>query len=64
MTYYVFILSPRVKTNILGGPENPYSEWVAKHKKNPDIGSKQTWFASSIWIEQEDAKTFEMEEEV
>jgi len=37
---------------------------VAKHKKNPDIGSKQTWFASSIWIEQEDAKTFEMEEEV
>jgi glutamyl-tRNA synthetase len=48
----------------LGGPETPYSKEMPKHKKNPNVGKKQTWFASSIWIEQEDAKTFEEEEEV
>ncbi|CAG8669026.1 9617_t:CDS:2, partial [Funneliformis mosseae] len=53
-----------VKANILGGPENAYSKEVTKHKKNPDVGNKQTWFSSNIWVEQEDAKTFEIEEEI
>ena len=64
LTCFFIILLFRVKTNILGGPENPYAKEIAKHKKNPDVGIKQTWYASSIWIEQEDAKTFEKEEEV
>ncbi|RIA91589.1 glutamate-tRNA ligase [Glomus cerebriforme] len=53
-----------VKTSILGGPDNSYSKEIAKHKKNPDVGKKQTWFSSSIWIEQDDAKTFEKDEEI
>ncbi|CAI2162654.1 6946_t:CDS:10 [Funneliformis geosporum] len=53
-----------VKANILGGPENAYPKEMAKHKKNPDVGNKQTWFSSNIWVEQEDANTFEIEEEI
>ncbi|GBB83543.1 hypothetical protein RclHR1_10240004 [Rhizophagus clarus] len=53
-----------VKVKILGGPETPYSKEMAKHKKNPSVGNKQTWFSSNILIEQEDAKTFEKEEEI
>ena len=53
-----------MKTNILGEIINSYSKEMTKHRKNPNIGKKQTWFASSIWIEQKDAKAFEEEEEV
>ncbi|KAG9301564.1 hypothetical protein G9A89_003199 [Geosiphon pyriformis] len=53
-----------VKANIIGGPENPYVKDVNKHKKNPDLGTKQTSYFSQIFIEQEDAQTFEIDEEI
>lgn len=37
---------------------------MPKHKKNPDIGEKKTVFTSRILIEQEDAVSFEDNEEV
>ncbi|CAG8547450.1 10520_t:CDS:10, partial [Acaulospora colombiana] len=53
-----------VSFNILGGPESPYSKDLPKHKKNADVGIKKTWFSSSILIDQDDAKTFEIGEEI
>ncbi|CAG8452271.1 842_t:CDS:10 [Ambispora leptoticha] len=53
-----------VKTKILGGPEKPYEKEIPKHKKNPEIGTKRTTFASNVLLEQEDAKTFEIGEEI
>ena len=37
---------------------------LPKHKKNPDVGEKKTVYSSSILIEQEDALSFEDNEEV
>jgi len=37
---------------------------MPKHKKNPDVGEKKTVFSSSILIEQEDALSFDFQEEI
>ena len=37
---------------------------MPKHKKNSDVGEKKTVFSSNILIEQEDAASFEDNEEV
>lgn len=49
---------------IKGGPANPEVKSLPKHKKNPDVGEKTTVFSSSIFVEQEDAVSFEDQEEV
>ena len=58
------LLVNRVKTAILGGPDEPYVKELPKHKKNPDVGIKKTIYSSHILVEQEDAQTFETGEEV
>ncbi|CAG8501542.1 5859_t:CDS:2 [Racocetra fulgida] len=50
--------------SITGGPEVPYTKDLPKHKKNPNVGTKKTWFSSTIFIDQNDAKTFEIDEEI
>ena len=47
-----------------GGPAAPEVKSLPKHKKNPDVGEKKTVFSSNILIEQEDAASFEDNEEV
>lgn len=37
---------------------------MPKHKKNPEVGEKKTVFTSSILVEQEDATSFDDQEEV
>lgn len=37
---------------------------VPKHKKNANVGVKKTTYSSNILIEQEDAASFEDQEEV
>jgi len=37
---------------------------LPKHKKNPEVGEKKTVYASSILIDQDDALSFEDNEEV
>jgi glutamyl-tRNA synthetase len=49
---------------IVGGPTNEIVKKLPKHKKSPDVGDKNTVFSSSLWIEQEDAMSFEDNEEV
>lgn len=54
----------RVPVTITGGPSEPEVKALPKHKKNPDVGEKKTVFSSQIIIEQEDAASFEDQEEV
>lgn len=49
---------------INGGPAGVEVKTLPKHKKNPEVGDKKTVYSSSILIEQEDALSFEDQEEV
>jgi len=53
-----------VPVKIKGGPASPETKVLPKHKKNPEVGEKKTVFTSSILVEQEDAASFEDQEEV
>ncbi|KAG6898290.1 hypothetical protein C0992_000735 [Termitomyces sp. T32_za158] len=53
-----------VPVTIKGGPASPEIKAVPKHKKNAEIGEKKTVYSSSILVEQEDAQSFEDQEEV
>ena len=60
---------PRVRVKIIGGEGKPApgqleSKEVLKHKKNPDVGTKTTYYADEIFVEQADAATFNPDEEV
>lgn len=49
---------------IKGGPSGVEVKSLPKHKKNPDVGEKKTVYSSTILVDQEDAKSFEDQEEV
>lgn len=49
---------------ITGGPATPEVKSLPKHKKNSDVGEKQTVYSSTIFLEQEDAISFDDQEEV
>lgn len=48
----------------VSGTSGPSEKDVPKHKKNPDLGVKTTVFDSTIYVEQQDARTFADGEEV
>jgi glutamyl-tRNA synthetase len=52
-----------VKCKVNGAPSKPVVEDKLKHKKNPDLGMKKTTFSKTILLEQEDASSFELNEE-
>lgn len=56
--------SCRVKVTIKGGPSAPEVKTLPKHKKNPEVGEKKTVFSSNILIQQEDAVSFDDNEEI
>ena len=47
-----------------GGPSSPEIKTLPRHKKNPEVGEKKTVYSSQILIEQEDAASFDDQEEV
>ncbi|KAH9930661.1 glutamate-tRNA ligase [Fomitopsis serialis] len=53
-----------VKVTINGGPSEPEVKTLPKHKKNPEVGEKKTVFSSHILVEQEDALSFDDNEEI
>jgi len=53
-----------VPVTIKGAPASPEVKTLPKHKKNPDVGEKKTVYTSNILVEQEDAQSFEDQEEV
>ncbi|KAG2184829.1 hypothetical protein INT43_000742 [Umbelopsis isabellina] len=53
-----------VKCKVIGAPSKPVIEDKPKHKKNPELGNKQTTFSDIILMEQDDVSTFEVNEEI
>ncbi|POY72872.1 hypothetical protein BMF94_4032 [Rhodotorula taiwanensis] len=58
-----------VRVKIVSGEGKPApgqveSKEVLKHKKNPDVGTKTTFYADEIFVEQADAASFQQDEEV
>lgn len=61
---FLTILRCRVTVTLNGGPAQDETKELPKHKKNPEIGTKKTVFSSSVLVEQEDAASFDENEEV
>ncbi|KAF7724901.1 hypothetical protein EC973_000560 [Apophysomyces ossiformis] len=53
-----------VQCTIQGAPATPDVKELPKHKKNPDVGMKKTTFSNKIVLDQEDAASFEIGEEI
>jgi len=53
-----------VTVTINGAPDEIEFKTLPKHKKNPEIGTKETMYSKNILLEQEDAVSFEDNEEV
>jgi glutamyl-tRNA synthetase len=53
-----------VPVTIKDGPSAPEIKTLPKHKKNSEVGEKKTVYTSTIFLEQEDAASFEDREEV
>ncbi|KAI9199226.1 tRNA synthetases class I, catalytic domain-containing protein [Polychytrium aggregatum] len=52
------------KCQIIDKRFDPHAKELPKHKKNPDVGVKQTVFSPEIYLEWDDAKDLEVGEEV
>ncbi|KAJ1871924.1 glutamate--tRNA ligase [Coemansia sp. RSA 990] len=53
-----------VPATIVSGPAESYIKQVPKHKKNPELGTKQTVFSPLVFVDQADAATFAVNEEI
>jgi glutamyl-tRNA synthetase len=64
ITVYLIPHQRRVPVTIIGGPKAAEVKMLPKHKKNPEVGQKRTVYSSDILIEQDDALSFDDQEEV
>ncbi|KAJ7775194.1 glutamate-tRNA ligase [Mycena metata] len=62
--HWAIVTEKMVPVTITGGPTSPEVKVLPKHKKNADIGEKKTVYTSAILVEQEDALSFEDQEEL
>ncbi|KAF9052843.1 glutamate-tRNA ligase [Panaeolus papilionaceus] len=62
--FWAILKDKPVPVTINGGPASLEIKLLPKHKKNAEVGEKKTVFSSSILLEQEDAVSFEDDEEV
>ncbi|KAJ6618809.1 tRNA synthetases class I, catalytic domain-containing protein [Mycena sp. CBHHK59/15] len=53
-----------VSVTVHGGPTEPCTKLLPKHKKNPAVGEKTTVYANKIIVEQVDAASFGIGEEI
>ncbi|KAJ1817583.1 glutamate--tRNA ligase, partial [Coemansia sp. RSA 2599] len=53
-----------VPVTVVDGPAEPYVKEILRHKKNPELGTKHTVFSSQLFVDQTDAATFEVGEEL
>lgn len=58
------LLQDLVKVNVIGAPPVPTIEDKPKHGKNPSLGLKKVVYSSDIVLEQADAITFALDEEI
>ncbi|KAF8447835.1 tRNA synthetases class I, catalytic domain-containing protein [Boletus edulis BED1] len=62
--FWAILKEKCVPVTINGGPAGVEVKTLPLHKKNPDVGEKQTIYSSTILLEQEDAASFEDQEEI
>ncbi|KAI0256888.1 glutamate-tRNA ligase [Lactifluus subvellereus] len=62
--FWAVLKTKTVPVTIQDGPPEPVVKTLPKHKKNADVGEKKTVYTSNILIDQEDALSFEDNEEV
>ncbi|KAK7467382.1 glutamate--tRNA ligase [Stygiomarasmius scandens] len=62
--HWAVVEDKKVPVTIKGAPASPEVKTLPKHKKNPDVGEKKTVYTSNILVEQEDAQSFEDQEEI
>ncbi|KAJ7827480.1 glutamate-tRNA ligase [Mycena olivaceomarginata] len=62
--HWAIVTDKKVPVTISGGPASPEIKVLPKHKKNADIGEKKTVYTSAILVEQEDAISFDDQEEI
>lgn len=60
---FTAIDSKHVKCSVSGAKDEPYSETKPKHAKY-DLGNKKVVFSKNLILEQEDARTFDQDEEI
>lgn len=53
-----------VQVTLVNGPTTPTREERPKHKKNPEVGTKEVIFSGNVLIDQEDAQELNENEEV
>ncbi|KAJ2776938.1 glutamate--tRNA ligase [Coemansia javaensis] len=53
-----------VPATLVGGPDAPTVRDLPRHKKNPDLGAKQTVFSSMVFVDQADAASLDANEEI
>ncbi|KAF9227790.1 glutamyl-tRNA synthetase, partial [Gyrodon lividus] len=62
--FWAVVREKYVPVTITDGPVKPEVKTLPRHKKNPEVGEKQTVYSSTILVEQEDAALFEDQEEI
>ncbi|KIM79723.1 hypothetical protein PILCRDRAFT_823268 [Piloderma croceum F 1598] len=62
--FWAIVKDKRVPVTIKGGPASAEVRILPKHKKNPEVGEKKTVYSSSVLVEQDDALSFEDQEEI
>jgi glutamyl-tRNA synthetase len=62
--YWAIVKDKAVKVTINGAPSTAEVKSLPRHKKNSDLGAKDKTYTSTIYIEQEDAASFEDQEEI
>jgi hypothetical protein len=61
----IALISPALSVKVtINGVDGVEMKTLPRHKKNPDCGNKETLYGPDILVEQEDAQSFEDNEEV
>ncbi len=62
--YVAVFATNAVKVTLSNGPEARYEESRPRHKKNADLGTKQTRYSSHLLVDQDDARLLKENEEI
>ncbi|TKA71493.1 hypothetical protein B0A49_05606 [Cryomyces minteri] len=62
--YTAVVIAHKCPVTIIGARAAPYTEDKDKHAKNKDVGTKKVVYSANVIVDQEDAQSFEQDEEI
>ena len=62
--YTAIVAKDKVTCTVLGAPEAPRTDEKELHAKNPEVGKKKVIYSKHIILDQDDARSFEEDEEI